>query len=370
MFTFGDIFGLSRTPKTKQKKKVKKTYNNWFEKCNLEELKALCRASKLPVSGTKDLICDRLCHGELSSIYAYEYAPEKFSRARMEYEMSSYGGYGSGGENYYSRGNNVPPRPAQQGSKRSSALTNEQLKTKCREKGLIVSGKRYELVLRLLQAESGIGGAPKRAASSVDENDNIQPKKRAKTMKLPDPLKLKERCFKKMCPSDKTQSKWSNNKWKYHPSECVEFAAKIISNEVFEKELFQRGEEKLAWEVINAVMFYLVYGDVEAKKAYYAEEKAKNATMFFAMTFQLELGRCNDKIRFDLLPNIAKAVRATSSKDVVEELSGKMLWDFEGRFRGYGISGEVWDAKTSDFEEKKFKELLEEYVPNCKEGCD
>ncbi len=39
----------------------------------------------------------------------------------------------------------------------------------CREKNLIVSGKRYDLVLRLIQNETGVGGAPKRAAGTVDE---------------------------------------------------------------------------------------------------------------------------------------------------------------------------------------------------------
>lgn len=160
--------------KKKAQKKPKKTYNNWFEKCNNEELKALCRASEFPVSGTKAALCERLCIGELSSPYAYEYAPEKLSRARLEYEM---GGYGSDGVNY----SNCPAlRPAQQGSKRSSAYSNDDLKTMCREKGLIVSGKRYDLVLRLIQAKSGVGGAPKRVAT----DENGQPKKRAKSMKL------------------------------------------------------------------------------------------------------------------------------------------------------------------------------------------
>ena len=154
-----------------------------FEKLKGDELKALCRAAKLPVSGTNAELCERLCQGELSAPYTYEYAPEKFSRARFEYEMV--GGYWSGGE--YDKG--PAPPPAQQGSKRSIGYSNENLKQMCKEKGLQVSGKRYELVLRLLQNESGFGGAPKRVA--VDEGG--QPKKRAKSMKLPNIEKIEER---------------------------------------------------------------------------------------------------------------------------------------------------------------------------------
>ena len=76
-----------------------------FEKLKGDELKALCRASKLPVSGTNAELCERLCQGELSAPFTYEYAPEKFSRARFEYEMD--GGYWSGGE--YDKGPAPPP---------------------------------------------------------------------------------------------------------------------------------------------------------------------------------------------------------------------------------------------------------------------
>src|SRR6056300_749460 len=153
--------------KTKKANNKKKSYNNWFEKLNTTELKSLCRASKLPVSGTKDELCIRLCNGELSSDYAYEYAPERFSRARFEAEMP---GYGSCDELF--NNNNAAAAaslpPAQQGSKRNTAYSNQQLKDMCRNKGLIVSGKRYDLVLRLLQNESGVGGSPsKRAAVGI-----------------------------------------------------------------------------------------------------------------------------------------------------------------------------------------------------------
>jgi hypothetical protein len=189
-FDADHFFALMRAGGGKKKaaKKATKTYNNWFEKLKGDELKALCRAAKLPVSGTNAELCDRLCLGELSAPYTYEYAPEKFSRARFEYEFGSTGGYWSGDEN--NRG--PAPKPAQQGSKRSTGHSNDNLKQLCREKGLQVSGKRYELVLRLLQAESGVGGAPKRVAT----DESGQPKKRAKSMKLPNVEKIEERVSK------------------------------------------------------------------------------------------------------------------------------------------------------------------------------
>ena len=101
------------------------------------------------------------------------------------------GGYWSGGE--YDKG--PAPPPAQQGSKRSTGYSNDNLKQMCKEKGLQVSGKRYELVLRLLQNESGCGGEPKRVA--VDEGG--QPKKRAKSMKLPNIEKIEERVSCLVC---------------------------------------------------------------------------------------------------------------------------------------------------------------------------
>ena len=90
------------------------------------------------MSGTKAQLCERLCDGELTSDFAYEYAPERMSRGRFE---ADFGGYDYG-------------RPAQQGSKRSSGYNNEVLKDMCKEKGLIVSGKRYDLVLRILQGKT------------------------------------------------------------------------------------------------------------------------------------------------------------------------------------------------------------------------
>mmetsp|Transcript_20609 Transcript_20609/g.44770 ORF Transcript_20609/g.44770 Transcript_20609/m.44770 type:complete len:388 (-) Transcript_20609:60-1223(-) len=351
--------------KKKANTKAKKAYNNWFEKLQVDELKSLCRASRLPVSGTKAALCERLCLGEFSTAYAYEYAPEKFSRERFEYEMSS--GYGSGGDNYGNRA--AAPRPAQQGSKRASGLSNEQLKTMCREKKLIISGKRYDLVLRLLQNQTGAGGAPKRAAVTIDEEGNSQPKKRAKSMKLPDVEKIKERTFKKFFPPDEVTFKWSNNKHKYHPTDCIKFANNIIEKEVFEKELFQRGEEKLAWELINVFLYRITVGNVERRQEWAAEQRAKSGGLFMMIGgTDVCLGRCSYEIKSEFLPKIVKAIRATSSKSVLEELSGKTLWDFQTqKLRESSEFDEVYTGTdTGDYTKREsFKEILNEHIP-CK----
>jgi len=331
------IFG-----KKKKEKKKKTSHNNWFEKCDLNQLKQLCKASGLKVSGTKKVVCDRLCLGDLSRPYAYEYARERFSRARMEHEMYSHDGYRSGGE--YETA--VLP-PAQQGSKRDSAFSMDSLKEMCRNKGLIVSGKRVDLVLRLLQNESGKGGSPKRAAGTLDEEGNFQPKKRAKTMTLPNSGKIKERAFKKACPSMETKRKWSNNKHKEHGNVCVEFASNIIEKEIFEKELFERGEEKLAWEVINAVLYYIIHGDKERERAHYAEHTGQ---MCFAICTKPELGRAWSIST--LFSKLIRAMKATSSNEKLKEFGEEVL-------RGLQHQAALYCEKDGDFHN-----ALDENFPN------
>ena len=353
----------------KQKKAAKKQYNNWFEKLTVTELQSLCRASKLAVSGTKAELCIRLCNGELSSDYAYEYAPERFSRARFEAEMS---GYGSCDELYYgSRNNNnaASMPPAQQGSKRDTGYTNQQLKEMCREKGLVVSGKRYDLVLRLLQNESGVGGTPKRAAGTINEETGVfQPKKRAKSMKPPNVEKLRERIFKKCFPSQEVKHKWSNNKYKYHPHDCMVYMSNIIEKEIFDKELFERGEDKVAWELINAMLNIITVGN-EARRKEWAAEQA--GSRFFCMIggTDFELNRCSDHLKYTFLPQLVKAMKATSKKTVVAELSGKFLWAFQSRKLAEIPSWDEYDIndRPDDWRTPRkygsFKEILNEFVP-------
>ena len=331
-----------KAPKNKQKK----TYKNWWEKLKGDELKSLCRAANLPVSGTNATLCDRLCQGELSAPYSYEYAPERFSMARFDYEFGSMRGYGSDPDEHC--GHCAPP-PAQQGSKRSSGYSNDDLKKMCKEKGLQVSGKRFDLVLRLLQNESGVGGAPKRVAT--DEIGN--PKKRAKSMKLPNVEKIEERVYKKFFPPDEVTLKWSNNKHKYHGKDCINWSTNLLDKEVFDKELFERGEERAAWGVINAVLYRLTEGDKERRDEYYAEQTSRGGMIFALGGTYVEFNRCHWDIKQDFLPRIIKGIEATSSKDVVDELSGDLLYGFHRQLRGY----------MSEESVASFTDALNEYIP-------
>jgi hypothetical protein len=359
--------------KTTNKANKKKSYNNWFEKLNITELKSLCRASKLPVSGTKDELCIRLCSGELSRDYAYEYAPERFSRARFEAEMPGYGSCDEFFNNNNAAAASLPP--AQQGSKRNTAYSNQELKDMCRNKGLVVSGKRYDLVLRLLQNESGVGGSPKRAAGTINEETGVfQPKKkRAKSMKPPNVDKLQERIFKKCFPSDEVKNKWSNNKYKYHHSDCMVYMSNIIEKEIFEKELFDRGddEEKCAWELLNVMLHIITVGN-ETRRKEWVDQHSRNGGGLFAMIggTDFELNRCSDNLKFKFLPQLVKAMKATSNKTVVAELGGKFLWAFQSRKLGNLF--DEYDTRPGDWRTPitygSFKEILNEFVPLKRES--
>jgi len=299
---YGDCLRIRFHAKEKKRKKPKKkTYKNWFEKLTADQLKQLCRAAKLPVSGTKEQIVNRLCEGEFSGKYRPEY------RVRMEV-----------------------------------------LKAECREKGLQVSGKRFDLVLRLLQNETGAGGQPKRFAGEIDEEGKFQPKKRAKSMKLPNVDKLTERAFKKAFPPDEVQWKWSNWTSKQHCSRCVDLAIDIIKKEVFEKELFERGEEELAWKVIHAVTRWIVYGNpreiTTPPKGYYI--------MAPASTQPHGMGYASYDVKDTLYPLLMKAMEATSSKNRLQELGGELLRDLEAEARSHCVESE------------EFSDTLDEYLPD------
>jgi hypothetical protein len=219
-------------PPRKKARKKKQTNANWFETCSIAELKQLCKAACLPVSGTKAVLVERLIQSDVANSYAYTYSPER----------------GSMFVNYDS---DTPEREKKQpkGAGRPNGLSNDCVKQRCREKGLLVSGKRFDLVLRLLQAVTShkTGVEPKKAAGSFnEETGKFEPKKRAKSTKLPNPAMLDERARKKACPTEAMQDKWSNWKFKQHCLSCVNLASEIIEKEIFEKNLFNRGEEKLA----------------------------------------------------------------------------------------------------------------------------
>jgi hypothetical protein len=117
----------------KAAKPKKKPAENFFEKLKVEQLSELLRASKQPVSGTKAVLISRLLSNPATACYGQEARAASYTA-----------GFGL---NLGKDGTSV-----------------DSLKDDCREKGLRVTGNKYDLVLRLLQAEHGVG-KPKRAAN-------------------------------------------------------------------------------------------------------------------------------------------------------------------------------------------------------------
>lgn len=138
--------GGGRGRRNKPTKKAKKRPDSWFETCTVSQLKDLCKASKLPVSGTMGDLCNRLTSHEVANDYGTE------SQAR--------------------------------------------LKALCKGKLLIQSGNKFDLVLRLLHGEYSTGTA--KTETIVDEatGEEIEViKKRAKT--TPSPQMMYTRVEKK-----------------------------------------------------------------------------------------------------------------------------------------------------------------------------
>lgn len=273
-------------------KKKKKKSSFWLENCKLEELKELCRAAKLKVSGTKPELVTRICEADREKI------PEDFIYNTLGY-----------------------------------------LKNQCREKGLIVSGKVWELVVRLLQDKHGTG-QPKRTAGTFDEETGVfQPKKRAKSMKLPNVEKISERAYKKAYPGEKVTDKWGKYTSREHCLRCLQLATNIIDKEVFEKELFQRSHEDIAWKVIFEVLRFVTWDDKEKQKEYYARQNVRPGGMIMiAPEFKPSgMGVACDYIKIDVLPRLMKAIGFTSSDTKLEELAGKLLRAFHREIGAYSI---------------------------------
>ena len=122
---------LGRGGKKKATKKTKKAKkNSWFETCTVAQLKDLCRACKLPVSGTKGDLCSRLVANDKALNY---------------------------------------------GEERQACL-----KSQCKERLLVQSGNKYDQVLRLLHNEYGTGTV-KRAATEIDDATGKEVLKKRKT---------------------------------------------------------------------------------------------------------------------------------------------------------------------------------------------
>lgn len=214
----GLLFAVRGGARKKKRKQAKPPKANWFERLTVEEIKQLCRAAKLPVSGSKPDIVSRLLDSDATSHFGSE------SRA---------GGFS------WRTGRLIPGK---------DGVSVEDLKEEMRKRSLPVSGSKHALVLRLLQHEHGTadaagsasGRAPRAnpAAAAVatahDAEGNpivsAPPKPRKpKAPARPNLEKLRGRIENKLYPASK--SGWSNYKYKQHLADVCDLARTIIEKE-------------------------------------------------------------------------------------------------------------------------------------------
>lgn len=191
-----------RKPKSKPKKAPK---DNWFERLNQSQLKELLSAAKLPVSGAKSAQIQRLLSDEATSSFAAE-------------------GF--------------------------CGCTTDVLKERCKAAGLVQTGVKFDLALRLVQHTKSTG-APKRAATEADPETGAQVlKKRKPSTKPADCAALSARVEAKCYPD---RSKWSNARYKGHATSVVDLAVTTLQREAVEKGFVASGDP-FALDITVAVL--------------------------------------------------------------------------------------------------------------------
>ena len=219
--------GISKKPKKPKKE-------NFYEKLTVDQLKEILRASQQPVSGTRSALLARLLADSRTSHYGQE------ARASVMYRTAD-----------FDVGFTAP----------KEGWSVESLKSACLSKGLVQSGSKYELVLRLLQEQSGVG-APKRATveqgpagETLSNPTTGAPvlKVRKPSMKAPDLAKVTARVERKAFPSDAVMNKWSNYKSKQHMSDVISLASGLIRSEAIDKG-FTANDPAFAAQIAEAAL--------------------------------------------------------------------------------------------------------------------
>ena len=220
----------------KKKKSKKQPKANWFERLTVDEIKQLCRAAKLPVSGSKGDVVSRLLDSDATSHFGSERRAASFSWKTGTFNMGKDG------------------------------VSVDDLKRELRNLSLPVTGSKHALVLRLLQHTHGTGGetgAPKRAAAAssnanidaYDAEGNPVPPMAKKASKPKPPArpnleKLRERIVKKIYPASK--SSWSDYKYKEHCSDVCMLAYKMMDAEA--QKGFAATRDPILFEAFIAVV--------------------------------------------------------------------------------------------------------------------
>jgi hypothetical protein len=88
---FSICFGINDGDRrNKPVKKVKDRPDSWFETCTVSQLKELCKASKLHVSGAKGDLCNRLTSHAIAD--GYGAASQKRLKAQCKEKLLIQGG--------------------------------------------------------------------------------------------------------------------------------------------------------------------------------------------------------------------------------------------------------------------------------------
>jgi len=203
-------FHLGSYRSSGKKKKTKVPKDNWFERIKVDELKQICRAAKLPVTGAKKIIIGRLFDNETTEKYSAE--------GRWGYTVDT-------------------------------------LKEECSKRNLVQSGNKFTIVLRLVQFDNGT--APEAIAAATKRPAPTNPDGTAKKSKPSRPKldKIYERVQKKVlsCDQKKYQSHWGS---KTHSPELYSMIEKLIDKECIEKG-YVKSDPLFALEIAKSALVSL-----------------------------------------------------------------------------------------------------------------
>ena len=200
-FTMGlPPFGRRRRS-NKSTKKTKKKKDNWFETLNVTQLKDLCKAGKLKISGTKPQLCQRLLENDYISRFGW--------------------------------------------------CKQYTLKNELKEQMLVQSGTKYDQVLRLVKHEFGTGQAKRAATDTITDSETGVEKQVLKKRKInPKPETMYARIEKKI--KSVSQKKYQTNYGsKSHCPDVFEMLTKLMKEFCIESEKLET-DPMLAFRVAKA----------------------------------------------------------------------------------------------------------------------
>lgn len=263
----------------KKKKAPKKKLDNWFESCSVDQLKQLCRACKLTVSGTKATLVNRLLQAPNEKVVNY-------MNERVYW-----------------------------------------LKECCKKGLLSQSGNKFDLILRLLQVEHGTADASlKRAATELQVTkdpvtgeavERVVAKKKRKA--TPSAKTFYSRVEKKIHAADQKKYNSSNYATKTHAPDVASLMCELLQ----EVAPYVATDPKLALALITAICTSL------ADNYSYMESRSRLGYMhegFFGFACKLS------EYMFGGANPLAENMSEQEKSDMVE-----WLLDLSGSLRNYCV---------------------------------